>query len=87
MKIVYQKKFLKQFDALERRQQITVRTAIDRFRTDPFDPMIRNHPLKGRMKGQRSLSAGFDLRIIFEERDGYTVVIMIAVGRHEDVYE
>lgn len=39
-----------------------------------------------KMKGGCSLSAGFDLRIIFEERDGYAVVIMIAVGTHEEVY-
>lgn len=38
------------------------------------------------MKGQRSISARFDLRIIFEECDGYAVVIMIAVGNHEEVY-
>lgn len=86
MKIVYHKKFLKNFDKLEYRRQAAVRETIDRFRKNPLDSILRNHPLKGGMKGQRSLSAGFDLRIIFDERDGYTVVIMIAAPTHEEVY-
>lgn len=86
MKIIYHKQFLKQFDKLERKRQESVNTSIDRFRKNPFDPILRNHSLKGSMKGQRSFSAGFDLRIIFQERDGYTIVTMIAVGTHEEVY-
>ena len=86
MKIVYHKKFLKSFNKLERQKQQAVTVTVDTFRLNPFNPALRNHSLKGGMKGQRSLSAGFDLRIIFEESDGYAVVIMIAVGTHGEVY-
>lgn len=86
MKIIYRKPFLKQFNKLERRKQEAVNEALDLFRKDPFDLSLRNHALKGEMSNRRSMSAGFDLRIIFEERDGYAVVIMIAVGKHEEVY-
>ncbi len=86
MKITYHKKFLKQFDTLERRQQEAVHAAIEKFRHSPFDAVLRNHPLKGTMKDKRSISASFDLRLIFVERDGYAVVLMLAVGSHQDVY-
>lgn len=86
MDIRFTKTFSKQYWKLQKIQRHRVDEAIETFRNDPLAPALRNHPLKGIMKGQRSLSAGFDLRIIFEERGGYTVVIMIAVGKHEGVY-
>lgn len=86
MRIDYHKQFIKQFDRLERRDQVAVTDAIDRFRINPFDHSLHNHQLKGSMKGSRSISAGFDLRIIFQEHDGYAIVLMLAVGTHEGVY-
>lgn len=86
MKITYRKQFIKQFKRLQRREQLAVDDAIDRFEKNPVDPSLYNHPLKGNMKGKRALSAGFDLRIIFKEYDGYAVVIMLDVGSHENVY-
>lgn len=85
-KIIYLRRFDKQLAKLQKPQKLAVADAIVLFGKNPFDPVLKNHKLKGNMQGRRSFSAGFDLRIIFEERDGYTVVIMIAVGRHEDVY-
>lgn len=86
MDIRFTKSFLKQYWKLQKLQRRRVDEAITLFRHDPFDVSLHNHALRGDMKGQRSLSAGFDLRILFEERDGYAVVIMIAVGTHEEVY-
>ncbi len=86
MRIIYRKQFLKQFNKLERRRQEVVEETVDLFRKNPLDLTLRNHALKGAMSGRRSISAGFDLRLIFEERDGYAIVIMIAVGKHEEVY-
>ena len=86
MKIIYRKQFLKQFKKLERRKQLAVNDAIDCFRQNPHDARLHNHSLQGHVGGKRAISAGFDLRIVFEERDGYAIVIMIAVGRHETVY-
>lgn len=86
MKIIYRKRFLKQFKKLEHRHQLAVHDVIDRFRHNPFDPDLDNHPLKGNLKGKRAITAGFDLRVIFEEQGNYTVVVMLAVGTHEKVY-
>ncbi len=86
MKIYYQKRFVKQMEKLQRYEKVAVTDAIDLFRHHPFDPSLKNHPLKGPMRGASAISAGFDLRIIFEQHDRYTLVIMLAVGSHEEVY-
>ena len=86
MKIIYQKRFQKQLQKLQKHQKFAVADAIDLFQANPHDPLLKNHPLQGVMKGRRSLVAGFDLRIIFEEHDGYAIVLMIAVGTHGEVY-
>ena len=86
MQIYYHNRFLKQMEKLQDYQKIAVTDTIDIFREHPFDPSLNNHALKGPMKGARAISAGFDLRIVFEQRDGYTLVIMLAVGSHEEMY-
>ncbi len=86
MEIIYLRRFRKQLKKLQKHEKLAVADAIILFGKDPFHASLKNHPLKGGMKGQRSMSAGFDLRIIFEEHEGYTVVVMIAVGSHEEVY-
>ncbi len=73
-------------EKLQKHQKISVTDAVDLFRKHPFSPSLKNHPLKGSAKGARSISAGFDLRIIFEEEDHYMIVLMLAVGSHEKVY-
>lgn len=86
MKITYINAFVKKFDRLEKKQKQKVRDAIEVFTKNPQNPTLRNHKLKGKLDGKRAISAGYDLRIVFEEKGGYLEVIMIAVGKHEEVY-
>lgn len=86
MKILYRRRFQKQLAKLQRHQKMAVADAIILFGGNPFDPKLKNHALKGDMLGRRSILAAFDLRIVFEEHDGYALVIMLAVGSHEEVY-
>lgn len=64
-----------------------VNFAIERFSKNPFDPLLRNHSLSGGMKNFHSFSVTADIRIIFEEFDSYTFVIMIDIGNHDQVYK
>ncbi len=86
MKIVFKKTFVRQYGKLDIQSQKKIEKTIELFEKDPFDPQLRNHALKGILKGKRSISAGFDLRIIFEEQDGYALIIMLAVGSHNQLY-
>lgn len=86
MRIDVRKSFSKQYKKLSSRSKEKVNDAIRTFQKNPFDEKLKNHALIGRAKGKRSISAGFDLRIIFTVEGDYIVVIMLAVGTHNQVY-
>lgn len=71
---------------LDKKRREKVLEAIQVFQSDPFAPTLRNHPLKGSMQGKRSFSVTGDIRIIFEEYERYTLVLMLDVGTHNQVY-
>ena len=86
MRIEFHRQFVKQYKKLSPRDKKAVDATIAKFSNSPLDPSLYNHPLLGDMTGYRSISAGFDLRIIFREFDDYTVVMLIKVGSHNQLY-
>lgn len=86
MKFVNTKQFRKALAKLSLLQQQTVQAGVEKYRENRKDPMLRDHPLKGKMKGLRSFSAGWDLRIIYREEDGFITIILIDAGTHNQVY-
>ncbi|TSC58878.1 MAG: RelE/StbE family addiction module toxin [Candidatus Peregrinibacteria bacterium Greene0416_19] len=86
MIIRYASAFKRRFRKLTVNQQDRVEIALRLFASDPFHPQLRNHKLKGSREGVRSLSAGYDLRILYTEKDGHALVLIIAVGKHQAVY-
>ncbi len=86
MKLVYHKRFLKRISLLSAKDRIKVEETLILFEKNPFDQRLKNHELKGDMVGKRSISVRSDLRIIFEEFDGYVVVLLLNVGTHNQVY-
>ncbi len=87
MQILFKKTFIKQYQKLQRFNQSKIDHTLKLFEENPFDPNLKNHALTGKLKGKRSISAGFDLRLVFELEDNkYMVVIMLGVGSHNQVY-
>ncbi len=86
MKIETSSRFVKMYKKLSLIQQEIVDNAILRFREDPFQPSLRNHALKGKLAGLRSIKAGYDLRLVYEEKNGYVVVVFLELGSHDQVY-
>ena len=81
----YRKAFLKKYNKLDARSKASVKEALLEFESHPYSPSLYNHSLKGEWKGYRSISAGFDLRIVFYEIEDD--VFMIAdVGTHSELY-
>lgn len=68
----------------EQKQQVSRTVTI--FARNPFDPKLRNHKLQGEHKETRSISAGYDLRILYREEGGHILVFFIDVGSHDEVY-
>jgi addiction module RelE/StbE family toxin len=87
MQLAYTKAFLKNLRGLQQRERDAVQKALELFVQSPFAPSLRNHALKGEYLGARSIDAGFDLRIIFREQDGYVVVYLLRVGSHSQLYK
>lgn len=87
MKIILSKKFRKQFKKLRVNEKLRVKNALQSFSEDPFNALLRNHPLHGKeFKGLRSVSAGGDIHLLFEEKNNYLSVVSITLGSHSYLY-
>ena len=86
MEIVTTDKFNKKYKKLSKDAKNKIDIALDKFIINPFDISLSNHNLQGKLKGFKSIKVGFDLRILFKEENGYTLVIMIDLGKHDDIY-
>lgn len=86
MKIITHKKFDKAFVKLTSEQRTSVKQAIATFESNRLDPNLRDHSLKGKMKGLRAFSAGWNLRVIYREEGGFVTIILLDAGTHAQVY-
>lgn len=86
MQIRLHKNFEKSFKKLDRKLKAKVIQSIKLFQENPYNNSLKNHPLKGRLKGLRSFSVTSDIRIIFEEYDNNKLIIMLDIGTHNKVY-
>ncbi len=86
MKIIYSRKFLKRYRRLDYKLQMKIADRTEIFKQNPSHPLLRNHALHGEMQGKRAISVTGDMRIVFQEFEGYTVVLFLDVGKHSLVY-
>jgi len=87
MKIVYHKRFEKQYKKLIDKDKEKANKALEIFINNPNDTKLNNHCLKGSLIGKKAISAAPNLRLIFEEFDDYALVIFLDLGKHNRVYE
>jgi len=86
MNLQFSKKFAKQRLKLTKGEKLRVKKILRLFEQCPRHPLLKNHKLKGPQEGRRAISAGGDLRLIFEEYENYTLVLFLSVGSHNQVY-
>ena len=74
------------FDTQKLPKNIQARTdiRIRLFITDPFNEILRNHPLSGEYSGCRSINITGDYRIIYEENEG--IIEFLLIGTHDELY-
>lgn len=87
MKIYRHKKFKKQYQKLSPVLKDKTDATLKLFAKNPFNMVLKNHSLSGHLTGKRAISVTGNLRIIFEEYNNYTVVLMLNTGTHTQVYE
>jgi mRNA interferase YafQ len=81
LRIGYKPAFLRQFRKLPAVLQDEVEERIALFQTDPRNPALRTHKLKGVLEGKWSFSVNYAYRIVFLYEDKHTAVLL-AVGDH-----
>ena len=58
--------------------------------TNPFDPILRSHKLKGKLLGAWACSVEYDCRIVFSFAHNSETkeeeIILIDIGTHDEVY-
>lgn len=86
MKIIFKSTFEKQYMKLNPILQRKVDIALEKFESNPFDISLMNHNLTGKLFGYKSIRVNYSTRIIFKEEGGYTLVEIIQIGTHDDVY-
>ena len=65
-----------------------IQNTLEYLATDPFQPQLKTHKLKGDLKDSYACSAGYDLRIIFKfvEYQKSQAILLESIGTHDEVY-
>lgn len=84
MTIAYSKAFIKQAKKLSPDLRKKLQEKIKAFISNPLDPTLRNHALKGKYKEYRSIDITGDIRTLYLQQDNEA--IFDAVGTHSQLY-
>ncbi len=85
MIVRFHRNFEKQYKKLKKREKNRFKERIKLFLRDEFDPILNNHPLKGKYKGYRSIDVTGDLRAIYKRIVGGSAVF-VAINNHSNLY-
>jgi addiction module RelE/StbE family toxin len=85
MNIQTTKNFDKQYSKLNIKIKNQFKKNIELFKLNPFDITLRNHALKGRYLGYRSIDISGDVRALYTVK-GNTIIIFAFIGTHSQLY-
>ncbi|MDO8408422.1 MAG: type II toxin-antitoxin system RelE/ParE family toxin [bacterium] len=85
MVVLYSKRFRKNYKKLRLALRQKFKDRRNLFLTDPFNPLLDNHPLHGKYDGCRSINITGDYRAIYYYETENTVRF-IAIGTHPELY-
>lgn len=84
--IDFTKTFTKQFKLLRPTQKQRFYQRLELFKQNPHDPVLRDHALKGKYIGYRSIDIQGDLRALYYvEQD--RIIIFAFIGSHAQLYK
>ncbi len=79
------KAFDKQYEKVNFKIKSSFKRRIELFRANPFESSLRNHALKGKYLGFRSIDVTGDVRALYITR-GDTIIIFAFIGTHSQLY-
>lgn len=77
--------FDKQYAKLNQKIKIAFKQRVEMFMSNPFDAKLRNHALKGKYLGYRSIDVTGDVRALYTVQ-GDTVIIFGFIDTHSQLY-
>lgn len=85
MDIRFSKQFIKQLAKQPTKVQELFYARLTIFTANPYDPQLRNHQLKGKLKHYYSINVTGDVRALYEVV-GTTVYLYQMIGTHSQLY-
>jgi len=85
MVIKYLPKFKKQYKKLPKKFQEQFDQRLRLFISDPTNPSLRIHPLKGNYSGYWSMNINGDIRALYLS-EGEKIIIFALIGTHSELY-
>lgn len=86
IQVIIHKKFLKQFRKLPQSIQEAFRLRRDVFLENRADSLLHVYELHGSLEGYKSFNVNADIRVVFKDIGGDTVMFT-AIGSHSELYE
>jgi len=85
MNIQTTKNFDRQYSKLNIKIKKQFKNRVELFCANPFEASLRNHALKGRHLGYRSIDINGDVRALYTVKEN-TVIIFGFIGTHSQLY-
>lgn len=85
MKLYFHKNFDKQYGKLRKAERKKAQERLALFLRNPFNPLLNNHPLKGKYLDYRSINITGDLRAIYKLING-DECIFVTIDSHSNLY-
>jgi len=79
------KAFDKQYAKLNIKIKTSFKKRVELFKANPFDVSLRNHALKGKYLGFRSIDITGDVRVLYTTQ-GNTIIVFGFIGTHSRLY-
>jgi len=87
MKIIFTKRFEKQYESAPSQVQNGFKERLSLFLKDKNDVILNNHILKGKLREHRSINITGDWRAIFKESKREEYVCFVLLGKHSKLYK
>ena len=85
MRVVLHRNFVKRYKKLRTAEQKKFRERRNLFMSNPFHPLLSNHPLQGKYEGYRSFNVTGDLRVVYRNLNE-EVAVFVEIGTHNELY-
>lgn len=77
--------FDKQYARLDTKIKLRFKERVELFSKNPFEATLRNHALKGKYLGYRSIDITGDIRALYTVK-GDAIIIFGFIGSHSQLY-